>query len=341
MIRLATLLALAGLAFATFLVVRNGWSEVLGALAVAGSGLIWASLFHFVPMLLNARAWQALVPGRGRPRLAFFLWLVWVRESVNGLLPVARIGGEVASARLMIQRGMGTATSVASLVVDTTLGITTQFVVTVAALTLFTADVPDTGLLVRAAIGAGLAIPVLGALLLVQRIGFFELLQRVRHFLIGDREWTLLAGAPLRVDRAVRLLYRRRSRILRCFLYQTAGWVAGTGEIYLFLLFLGHPVDLDDAFILEALAQAVASAAFIVPGALGVQEGGILLVGGFLGLSPETALALALARRVRDLVIFLPPLLLWQAIEGRRLLRRHGGARRWLSQQRGQEEQGR
>src|SRR6201999_2358908 len=113
---------LAGVVLATFLIVHQGWSDVLAALAVAGPGLVWASLVHVLPMALNARAWQWLVPSRGGPSFGFFLWIVWVRESVNGLLPVARIGGEVAAARLMIRRGIGTATSVASIVVDTTLG---------------------------------------------------------------------------------------------------------------------------------------------------------------------------------------------------------------------------
>jgi len=229
---------------------------------------------------------------------------------------------------------------VASLVVDTTLGIGTQFLVTIAALALLAADVQDEAIVLRAALGAALAIPLVGVLLLVQRVGFFELLRRARHILIGDREWALIAGQPMRVDRAIRMLYRRRSRIILCCAGQTAGWIAGAGEIYLFLLFLGHPVPLTDAFILEALAQAVSSAAFVVPGALGVQEGGFLLFGQILGLTPETALALALARRVRDLVIFLPPLLLWQAIEGRRLLRRRRRPGGWLAKQGRQEEQG-
>jgi len=58
----------------------------------------------------------------------------------------------------------------------------------------------------------------------------------------------------------------------------------------------------------------------MVPGALGVQEGGFLLFGSLLGLGPEVALALALARRVRDLVVFVPALVTWQLSEGRRLL---------------------
>ena len=340
MIRLASLLAIAGLALATFLVTRQGWGEVLGALAIAGPGLAWASLVHLLPMLFNARAWQALIPGRGRPSLGFFRWIVWVRESVNGLLPVARIGGEVAAASLMIRRGIRPATTVATLVVDTTLGIATQFLVTMAALAVLASQVQDQAIVARIALGVVMALPVVVLLLLVQRVGFFELLRRARHFLLGDRDWGLLAGGPMRIDRAVRMLYRRRARVLRCCIYQTLGWIAGSGEIYLFLLFLGHKVSPADAFILEALAQAVASAAFVVPGALGVQEGGFLLFGHLLGLGPEVALALALARRVRDLLVFLPGLLLWQAIEGRRLLRR-GRAHGWFAKQRRQEEQGR
>jgi putative membrane protein len=261
------------------------------------------------------------------------LWIVWVREAVNGLLPVARIGGEIAAARLMIARRIGSATTVASLVVDTTLGIATQFLVILAALALLAFQVQDHTIVARAAFGAVLAIPIVAALLLVQRVGFFELLRRARQFLLGDSTWALLGGGAARTDHAVRLLYRRRSRVLRCCLYQTVGWIAGAGEIYLFLLFLDHPVSLSSAFILEALAQAVASAAFVVPGALGVQEGGFLLFGQVLGLEPDTALALALARRVRDLVIFLPALLAWQAVEARRWWRR-GGLSGWLAKQR-------
>ncbi len=120
----------------------------------------------------------------------------------------------------------------------------------------------------------------------------------------------------------VRLLYRRRARIAACTVWQLAGWIAGAGEIWLALRFLGSPVSLGDALIVESLAQAVSSAAFIVPGALGVQEGGFLVIGGLIGLGPEISLALALARRARDIIIFVPALLAWQASEGRRLLLR-------------------
>ena len=54
---------------------------------------------------------------------------------------------------------------------------------------------------------------------------------------------------------------------------------------------------------------------FLVPAALGVQEGGYLVVGAWLGIPAEAALALAMIRRAREVAIGVPGLLLWQASE--------------------------
>jgi len=40
------------------------------------------------------------------------------------------------------------------------------------------------------------------------------------------------------------------------------------------------------------------------------------------GLSPQTALAVSLLKRGRDLLLGVPALVLWQSLEGRHLLRR-------------------
>jgi hypothetical protein len=64
--------------------------------------------------------------------------------------------------------------------------------------------------------------------------------------------------------------------------------------------------------MLESLGQAVRAGAFAVPGALGVQEGGYVMLGRVVGLEPETALALSLTKRVRELVLGIPGLIAWQ-----------------------------
>jgi putative membrane protein len=318
-IRAAFLFGLLGLALATGLIVYHGAGDVFAALAGAGLGILWASLFHLVPMAVNARAWQVLLPGARRPSLAFFTWAVWVRESVNGLLPVARVGGEIVSARLLIWHGIRPSPAVASLVVDMTLSIVSQFLFTLIGLGLLMFRSDDVAAIGRIVLGLLVAVPIVVALVAVQRFGLFGVLGRLFNAMFRDRWAALVAGAH-RLDRAVRLMYRRRGRVLSCGLWQLLGWALGAGEIYLALHFLGQPIELLDAVLIEALAQAVSSAAFIVPAAIGVQEGGFLLFGALLGLTPDIALALALARRARDLIMFVPPLLAWQWLEARRLL---------------------
>ena len=319
MIRAATLFAFAGLVLATGLFIWHGVGPVLAAFAAAGIGILWASLFHFVSITLNARAWQILLPRRGRGSWLFFGWAVWLREAVNGLLPVARVGGEIVSARLLMRHRLSPPRAVASLVVDMTVSLASQFVFTLFGLALLLARGAEGDTVRSLAFGLAATVPVVVALLAVQRIGVFGLLARLFRAMFGDRFDALVGGAaPL--DRAVRRLYRRRRAVVFCFLWQVAGWAAGAGEIWLALHFLGYPVATGDALIVEAIIQALSSGAFIVPGALGVQEGGFLVVGALIGLPPEIALALALARRARDITIFVPALLVWQLGAGRRML---------------------
>jgi hypothetical protein len=79
---------------------------------------------------------------------------------------------------------------------------------------------------------------------------------------------------------------------------------------------MGYPVTVSEAVIIESLTQAVRGAAFAVPGALGAQEGGLIVLCAIFDVPPEAALALSLVKRIPDLVLGIPGLLAWQAIEG-------------------------
>ena len=81
---------------------------------------------------------------------------------------------------------------------------------------------------------------------------------------------------------------------------------------------MGHPVGIVEALVIQSLGRAVRSAAFMVPGGLGVQEGGYMVIAGLLGLGPDVGLALSLVKRVREIAVGVPALLAWQWAEGRR-----------------------
>jgi putative membrane protein len=148
----------------------------------------------------------------------------------------------------------------------------------------------------------------------LQHGGLFERSMRMlNHVAAGRFEGAI--GHSARIDRAIQTLYRRRGAIARCLIWQLVGWIAGAAEVGAALWFLGKPLGIIEALIIESIIQAVSSAAFMIPGALGVQEAAFLLVGGALGLDQTAALALAGARRIRDCVIFMPGLLSWQIAE--------------------------
>jgi predicted RecA/RadA family phage recombinase len=67
------------------------------------------------------------------------------------------------------------------------------------------------------------------------------------------------------------------------------------------------------------MIQAFRHVAFVVPASLGVQETVLVVFGHILGVGPETAIAVSLVKRLREVVYGIPSLVSWQWMEGRRL----------------------
>ena len=85
---------------------------------------------------------------------------------------------------------------------------------------------------------------------------------------------------------------------------------------------MGAPIGFLAVLTVESLLLAVKSFGFAIPGALGLQEGAYAIIGPLFGLPAETALALSFLKRARDVAVGVPVLLVWNALEGRSLLRR-------------------
>jgi glycosyltransferase 2 family protein len=312
--------ALAGLAVAVWLFWRENAAGVLALMRAAGAGLVVAAAAHLLPMLANAKDWQLLMRGAMRPKLAAVLHLVWIRESVNGMLPVARIGGEIVSFRIMRGWGMRPSTAMASLIVDTQLTLISQVIFAIAGIGYLLGHTASGSLHLAANLAWGVALltPVLVLFSLVHHASPFERLTQFFNRATSGK-LAALVGESARIDQSIKHIWRQRGIVTRYLLvWQSLQCLATALEIWLALYFLGAKVSFIEAVVLESLVQALSSVAFFVPGALGIQEGGFLIIGSGLGLDPQTCLALAGARRVRDLIIFLPGLLAWQFTEMRR-----------------------
>jgi len=112
---------------AVYLVIDSGAAQVAHAMGVIGWWLLPITLFHLVPLILSALSWRQLI-SPSSPSAITLIWIRWIRDSINSLLPVAGIGGDIASVRLAHLQGVPGAQAAASMVVDTTIGVATQLI---------------------------------------------------------------------------------------------------------------------------------------------------------------------------------------------------------------------
>jgi putative membrane protein len=291
----------------------QGLPAVMATLAVAGWGLLLVALFHLVPLVLDAVAIRVLfMDGAAGGSLKDALLARWAGESANSLMPAGQIGGPVLMARHLAQRGMALPDAVAAITVSTTLQTFAQIAFALLGVALVGAHashVSQNALRASSLIASGFLALQLAGFYWIQRRGFFSKIMRAVNRFSGKRDWSQWMSQAGAIDQAVQLTYGRAGPVAASFLWSSVGWLVGTGEVFLILQLIHHPVGWIDALLLESLGQAIRGAAFAVPGALGVQEGGYLLLAPLAGLPPDAALALSLAKRARELLLGLPGLL--------------------------------
>lgn len=302
--------AVLGFAGAVFLLLDSGIDRVLGLLVVAGWGLLWLFPVRLVVLILNAEGWRMLLVAQAQATLIFLTWVAMVRDAINSLLPAARVGGEAAAIGLLSDRGIAGPVAVASVVVETTVTIAVQLIMTLLGLFILVSYIGDSVLVRALIIGFLVATPIILLFFLFQsRWSLFAKVEKLAGHLIGHGVAQKING--LAVDEKIRELYRGKAAIARSALWQIASLLAGAGELWVILRLLGHPGSVSAVVMLETLMQAIQSAAFLVPGALGVQEGGFVAVGFAAGLPVDVSLALSLARRIRQVGFGVPVLALW------------------------------
>jgi putative membrane protein len=308
-----------------YLIVDSGAAQVAHSMLVIGWWLIPITLFHLVPLVCSALSWRELITAASRPDTLTVVWIRWIRESINSLLPVASIGGDVASVRLAHLQGVPGAQAAAGMVVDTTVGAATQLIFVLSGVALLLMRSTERGALLTAStvlIGTGMLIVAIAAFVLFQHRGLFAAFAKFTRRLLPEKWFSAFAASASAIDDAVVAAYRSGRTMWRASLLRLVGWVAGTGEVWLVMRGLGHPIDMVDAFILESLSSGVRAAAFMVPGALGAQEVSFVLFGSLFGLPADASLAISLSKRVRELALGVPGLFVWHWIEGHYLLRR-------------------
>ena len=318
---------------------------------VTFSGLIWhigpariveaatslgpiAVLVILLPSLVmyavEAYGWRLTLGPHAR-RLSFWR-LFAIRtagEVVNMTTPTAYVGGEPLKAYLLKRHGVPIVDAMASVVTAKTTMTLAEvvFILMGIVISFWTMGVaknpsgaPTGGSTPVGAAAFTVTLLLFGTLVLLtmQRrglfIGFLSLLRRcrIRISYLESREDKLQA-----LDTAINDFYvrDRRGFILSIGLFML-GWLAEAVEVYVILYVIGPPADVLTSISIAALAVVIKGGAFFIPGSIGAQEGGYLLLLMAHGYSDVAGITFAILRRVRELAWIVIGLICLAALGG-------------------------
>lgn len=308
-----------GLFAAIAMVMWQGTGIVLATTALVGWSFFLVLAWYAVPVVGMGLSWALVFPpGEGPPwmRLAY---LNYIGSSVNALLPVAAVGGDLVKGLMLAQRGVPGPLAGAVVVADKAAQVISQLafgLCGVGALIYLEAHADIvTGLLG----GTLFFCALLGAFFWVQGQGLFGFVARHAERMTGGRLWLDMVGNATELDRALDRIYRHRARIAGACWWRLAVRFSLVVEVWYLAQLMGHPIGWIEALMLESLVTAVRGMAFAVPGGLGAQEGAFILLAASAGLPTEVALAISLAKRGREIACGAPALLALQWGAGRHL----------------------
>ena len=297
---LRLLLLLVGLAFLIALIVENDPAAIWGSVSQLSWRILIVLLFPMtLVMALDALGWRYAFL-HDRVPFGALLATRLAGEAFNIATPTAALGGEVVKAWLLRGR-VPLEESVPSVIIAKTTITIAQGIFLLLGIAVAVSVLTGSRLLLAMEWLLALEVLALAIFILMQTRGLVgwgaRLLDR-----LGIRRLTGSDTAQ-RVDAALADFYRREPRRLALsILYHLAAWLLGVVETWLILWFMGIPVPLVTATVIEAFGTGVRFATFLIPGSLGAQEGGYVVTFVALGLAAADGVTFGLVRRFRELV---------------------------------------
>jgi len=298
---LRVLLLALGVVFLGVLVATNDPAAILAAITGLSWRLAVVAVFPFVLVTtFDTLGWRYAFL-RDRVPFRRLLAMRIAGEAFNLTTPTASLGGEAIKAWLL-RRHVSLDEAVLSVVVaKTTITLAQGLFLLLGVVVAWMAGLPNSSLLHGMMWLLTLEVLALVGFVVAQMRGLFGPVQR----------WLARIGLRLarhtetgaRVDRGLVRFYREEPRrLMLSIAFHFVAWLLGVVEAFLALRFLGVPVSLTTATIIEAFGTAVRFATFLVPASVGAQEGGYVVTFVALGLPASTAVAFGLARRAREIL---------------------------------------
>jgi uncharacterized membrane protein YbhN (UPF0104 family) len=154
-----------------------------------------------------------------------------------------------------------------------------------------------------------------GAVLVVARVGLDRILGLFPVLKRAGSTVRALVAQAVHVDQALAAVGARRTVLARAILLHLVGWFLQSCETWLILRMIGPGITWTGAVVIESLALAARSAAFLIPGGLGVQEGALILLCASYGIDRPMALSFGIIKRMREVLVGAPAIVAWSIAE--------------------------
>jgi hypothetical protein len=297
--RLMPLAGMAGLGLIAYLIAALDPARIAAQLQGLGSVFPAVLLLTGAKYPLQAAGWRLALPRHARPPWGESIGATITGDALGYLTWAGPFTGEPLRA-LLIRGSVPVAAGIAAGAIERAMyNVTAALLISIVLLARLSATL---GLaVVVAVVGIGLA--GAGVAIVVRRQSHPP---RSADVPPTDRTPTartgLLRGPAALLGAAAELWRDRRDALPSIAILCLAQHAILVGEAYLMLNALGGGTTLRTAFVFEAVTKIVNTAGILVPGRLGVAEGGSAALAGALGLAASHGLSLALMRRVRALV---------------------------------------
>ncbi len=290
-----------GVALLALIVIDNDPSAIAASIAQ----LSWRlAIIVVVPALLvntvDALGWRYAFARSDLPLTTLFPVRV-VGEAFNMITPTGTLGGEAMKSWLLRGRLPMSETLPSLIVAKTTITMAQALLLLLGVMLARTTVAAGTPLLTAMQWLVVIEALALGIFAVAQTRGLLRrsgrLLQR-----LGVHPPAATGEVLGEVDDALGRFYREHPRRLALSIgFHFAGWLLGAVETWLILDFLGVPVSLLTATVIEAFGMAIRVATFLIPGNIGALEGGYAATFAALGLGATAGVTFSLVRRIREL----------------------------------------
>jgi glycosyltransferase 2 family protein len=293
-----------GIGLLIYLLYQFGAASTWSDLKMIGWRLSAIVALEAVIHSTSARAWWHMYPSESRHGCFSRIWLVQLAgHALNETTPGVPLGGEPIKAMLMkgqFELPVTTATLLsAKLAHALARALFVMLGVVAVCWSLRFEHLPSGAL----AVGFLLTASGIAAFMVLQMRGLSAPVRRIFPHLRLSRDWVERISHSLeRVDQFLHDLYRTRPwDFVASVGLVLAGLCVGVIQVWLMLGWLGLRREWSSSLAIESFSVLVSFVCFIVPGSLGVQEGGKLLIFGALGLPPSAGLSLGVAFRLNSL----------------------------------------